>query len=136
MDDLFNRSFGYTPLGGLMTTGIQTHEPLLDIYSTDDQVTVYCTLPGYTAEDVHVEATADTLTIYGERKSIPNIDNAVAERSSGHLGESRFRVQCSLPCEVDPRKVKAYFKNGILHAEMPKSETARIKAIKVPVKAE
>jgi HSP20 family protein len=136
MDDLFNRTFGYTPMPGIFSTGIQNHEPVLDIYTTDDLVTVYCTLPGYTAEDVHVEATADTLTIYGERKSIPNIDKAVAEQSSGQLGESRFRVQCSLPCEVDPRKVKAYFKNGILHTEMPKSETARIKAVKVPVRAE
>jgi len=136
MDDLFNRSFGYTPLTGIMTTGLHTHEPALDIYTTDDQVIVYCTLPGYTSEDVHVEATADYVTIYGERKSIPNIDKAVAEQSSGQLGESRFRVQCSLPCEVDPRKVKAFFKNGILNVEMPKSETARLKAVKVPVRAE
>ena len=50
------------------------------------------------------------------------------------LGESRFRIHCTLLVEIDPNKVKASFRDGILELEMPKAEQAKTKSVKVEVK--
>ena len=39
----------------------------------------------------------------------------------------------ALPSEVDASKVNAEFKNGVLNVHLPKSTTARPKAIEVKV---
>jgi hypothetical protein len=39
----------------------------------------------------------------------------------------------ALPSEVDPQKVAAEFKNGVLNVHLPKSASAKPKAIEVKV---
>jgi HSP20 family protein len=51
------------------------------------------------------------------------------ERSYGS-----FRRDVTLPCEIDPEKIDATYKEGVLHLTLPKSEKA--KAVKVKVKEE
>lgn len=135
MDDLFSRAFGYTPLSRLIPENGFNYEPPLDIYTTDDKVVICAALPGFTSEQIEVEATSDTITIHGERKALYDMDKTVAEQQSGLMGESRFRIQCTLPAEIDPNKVKSSFRNGILQLEMPKTEQAKHKAVKVAIKA-
>jgi HSP20 family protein len=46
-----------------------------------------------------------------------------------------FSVAYSLPVEVDPDKVQATFKNGVLEVRLPKSERNRPKQVKVQLNA-
>ena len=46
---------------------------------------------------------------------------------------SRFSASYTLPSEIDPNQIKANFRDGILTIEMPKTEQAKSKAIKVNV---
>ena len=133
MDDLFSRSFGYTPLSHLLPSEPRMFEPDVDIYETDDQVRVFAAVPGYAPDQINVEATNNTLTIQGQRKPLYEDENAKAHRQSWQGGFSQFNVYYTLPAEIDPNRVKATFRNGILELEMPKTEPTRLKGIKVNV---
>ena len=133
MDDLFSRTFGYTPLSTMLGSQVGAWEPSVDIYETDDKVVAMAALPGFAPESVHVEATADTVTIQGERGSLCTDDKAKAHRQSGLTTECSFSVSYSLPVEIDPNQVKATFKNGVLNIEMNKAEHARPRSVKIDV---
>jgi len=133
MDDLFSRAFGYTPLSHLIPGETGGYEPDVDIFETEDKVMVYCALPGYTPNDINVEATNDTITIRGERKPFTEHEKARHYRKGWVSGFNQFSATYSLPCEMDPKQVKATFRDGILQLELPKTEQARTKAIKVNV---
>lgn len=45
----------------------------------------------------------------------------------------RFERRLALPTEVDPTKVAAEFKDGVLKIHLPKSATARAQAVDVKV---
>jgi HSP20 family protein len=136
MDGIFGHPFAYTPLSRLFTDAEINSAPPVDIYTTDNQVLLYASVPGFTPESINVEATGDTITIRGERKQVYNADKAVPEKQSGSMEESSFNIQCSLPAEIDPNKIKCTLNHGILHLEMPKTEQAKHKSVKVAVKAE
>jgi HSP20 family protein len=135
MDDIFNRPFGYTPLARLFPDSEFNFTPPVDIYTTDAAVFVYASVPGFTPESIHVEATGDTVSIRGERKQVYDADKAVPEQQSGMMEESTFNIHFSLPAEIDPNKVKCTLNHGILNLEMPKTEHAKTKSVKVQVKA-
>lgn len=133
MDDLFGRAFGYTPLSRLIPGEASTFEPDIDIFETEDKVKVYCSLPGYRPQDINVEVTGDTVSIQGERQPYAEHDKARHYHRGWSTGNNQFTASFTLPCEVEANKVKATFRDGILNLEMPKTETARTKAIKVNV---
>jgi HSP20 family protein len=137
MDDLFSRAFGYTPLSRMIPalSGETFTEPDVDICETDDNILVTAALPGYKPDQINVEATADTLSIKGERPPFSEYEQAVRHRQSRMMEFNSFSVSFSLPAEIDPNKIKANFRDGVLHLEMPKTEQARHKSIKVHVQA-
>jgi HSP20 family protein len=133
MDDLFSRMFGYTPLSRLIPGEEPTFEPQVDLYETEDRLVVCATVPGYEPEAIHVEATQNAVTIYGERKPLYESEKTVAHRRSGLDTASSFRISYTLPKEIDPNKVRATYDKGVLQVEMPKTEQARTKSVKVNV---
>lgn len=135
MDDLFSRAFGYTPLSRLIPSEPAAFEPAVDIYETDDKVLVFAALPGVAPDAIHVEATADTVNIQGERQPLYTDEKAVTHRQSWLSGSGAFSVSYTLPVEINPNKVKANFCNGILRIELPKSEAARPKGVKVNIES-
>ncbi len=136
MDDLFSRAFGYTPLSRLLPKDADTFEPDVDIYETGEKVRVFASLSGYTPDQIHVEATNESITISGERPALYEDDKARRHRHGNVSGFNRFFASYTLPCEIDPNKVTASFKNGILQLEMPKTEQARTKAVKIDINKE
>ena len=61
-------------------------------------------------------------------------ENADASRSERFFG--RFQRSLELPKPVDPNKVAANYKDGILTVTMPKTKQAAKDARKITVKAE
>jgi len=135
MEELFSRAFGYTPLSRLIPSEPGVFEPAIDLYETDEKILLFAAVPGYTPEEIKVEATPETITLEGERKPLYEDEKAVQHRWSWLSGASRFSVCYTLPTEIDPNKVKATFCNGVLRLEMPKTEAAKTKSVKVSVKA-
>lgn len=132
MDNLFGRDFGFAPLSRMIPLEKFEIEPPADIHETDDKFAAQIALPGYTVKDINVEATADEIRITGERKSLYD-EKAVAHRKSGVSEQNSFSFYYKFPIEIDAKRVKATFTNGILNVEMPKTQQAREKSVKINV---
>ena len=94
--------------------------PQADVYETPEAFVVLLELPGLEQEDVEVGVADNILTIKGER------------RLSGPKPESFYRMERSygafsrsfqLSEDVDPERVTARFKDGLLRVELPKLHT-------------
>ncbi len=103
--------------------------PLLNISEDHDHVYVRAELPGIKPEDLEITIHEGNLILRGERK-IPAEEKQVnyhrRERESGY-----FRRVVALPLPVDPGKVEATYKDGILTIKMAKPEEAKPRLIQV-----
>jgi HSP20 family protein len=106
-------------------------EPSVDLYEDQDRVVVKAELPGLSKDDIQVSIADNVLTIKGEKKKEEEDSNKDYYRSERVYGA--FLRTLPLPAEVNPEKVQATFKNGVLNIRLPKSEEAKKKAINVKV---
>lgn len=129
MDTLFDRFFR-DPWGGLdALSEALPAAPRLDLAETDERVTVTLDLPGVDPKDVDISVTGGMLTVRGERKH-----EREDKRADYHFVERQFGAfqrSVQLPSTVDPDKVEAKFKNGVLTIEVAKHPDAKPKRIKV-----
>jgi HSP20 family protein len=105
--------------------------PLLDVAETDNEVTASVELPGLDKDDIKVSIEDDVLTVTGEKKQETTEDGKnfkKVERSYGY-----FKRSVKLPSSVDPGKVRAGYKDGILKVTMPKLESKKPKEIAIQV---
>jgi HSP20 family protein len=133
MGDLFGRFFQDWPGAGLAERG-RVWAPAVDMIDRPDEVVVRADLPGLEQKDVDVTIQEGILTIRGERKAEreekkEEEDYYYSERTFG-----TFIRTMPLPPGVDPEKVKATFKNGILEVHLQKTKESKSK--KIEIKAE
>ena len=103
--------------------------PAVNVYQDKDQFTVIAEVPGLKKEDLNLSLHDGVLTISGERKREEKPEQGF--RSERFVG--RFQRSITLPASVDPNKVKASYKDGLLKVVLPKSEEAKPKQIEVSV---
>ncbi len=118
------RLFGRLGLGRLApTTGEEfTWMPRIDVKTTGDDMVIYAELPGLDRDDITVEVTDGVLTIKGERKSETERSDEgwlIRERSYG-----TFERSLALPEGVDPERIVADYRDGILEVRVPKAAAA------------
>ena len=103
--------------------------PALNVWSDDQSVYVESELPGLKLDDLEIVVTAGNhLSIKGRR--VPDADkDAVWHRRERGYGEFSRVVQ--LPFEVDPDKVQAIFRSGVLRLSLPKHVEAKPRKIQV-----
>ncbi|MHC4859385.1 MAG: Hsp20/alpha crystallin family protein, partial [Planctomycetota bacterium] len=88
-------------------------------------------IPGIDPKELSVTVTGDVLTLEGEKQS-----EHEEEGKSYHLVErsyGKFRRSISLPGAVDPSRVEASGKDGILTIHLAKREETKPKTIDVTV---
>ena len=105
--------------------------PALDVYEEKDSFVVKSELPGMRKEDIEVSFHDGSLSISGERKSESKHEDAEVYRAERYFG--RFQRSVSLPATVNPDKVKAAYKDGVLTITLPKTEEAKPKRIDVSI---
>jgi len=101
----------------------------IDISETENEIVVRADLPGFSKDEVSVNATENALTIeagHKEERRERGEKYYTVERRVGSL-----RRVISLPLEVDPEKAKAKMKDGVLEVILPKKEKKKGKEIKV-----
>lgn len=123
MDRLFNdfwSDFPGTALMPRLDERMGAFLPSVEVSEDKEKVKVAVELPGMNEDDVQVtlSASGEQLTIKGEKK-------LEEERKQGSLYRSErmygaFQRVITLPSRVDPEKVSATFKNGVLSVVMNK----------------
>jgi len=108
----------------------RSHWPAIDIAEKDNEFVVKAEIPGCKAEDVNISVHGNILTISGEKKA----EEEKKEKGYYHMERSygSFRRDLTLASEVDPAKIEAICKDGVLTITVPKSEKA--KPVKVKIK--
>jgi HSP20 family protein len=107
--------------------------PMVNISENDAEYLISADLPEVKREDVRVSMENGMLTLTGERKmekQDSGTKHHVIEQSYG-----RFVRSFSLPGNIDPSKVEATFKDGVLRVHITKSDAARPKQIEIKVGA-
>lgn len=104
--------------------------PAIDIAEKDNEFIVKAEVPGCKADDIDISVHGNMLTISGEKKA----EEEKKEKGYYHIERSygSFRRDLNLASEVDPAKIEAMCKDGVLSLKLPKTEKA--KPIKVKVK--
>jgi HSP20 family protein len=124
MDDLIERLFRPEEADGL------TFPMHTDVAETENHLEVSVELPGLKPDDIHVEIKDGDLWITGEKKEETEKKDKTfvrVERKFGH-----FRHVVPLGESVDPEKVTAEFRDGVLKLVIPKSEAAKPR--RIPIK--
>jgi HSP20 family protein len=97
--------------------------PACDVYETPEAFVVQMDLPGVDPADVEVHVDGDNLVVRGERRRVekqkPESFYRV-ERSHGPFART-FR----LTAEVDPDRVGAQYKDGLLRIDLPKTRALK-----------
>lgn len=78
-------------------------EPLIDVFEQDKEVTIVAQLPGIKKEDIDIHVTKTQATI------------------SVNTQEHSYYKKLQLPAIVNPKSVKASYKNGVLQIKLQKT---------------
>jgi len=125
VEDMVERLFGdVSP-----TTGGATFAPPIDIVDRGSEILVRADLPGMEQKDIQIELQDGILSIRGERKE--QREETSDNYRWSERWEGTFHRAISLPTGVDPGKVQAQFKNGVLEVHLPKKQEASAKKIEV-----
>ncbi|HEX2859239.1 MAG TPA: Hsp20/alpha crystallin family protein [Alphaproteobacteria bacterium] len=106
--------------------------PRLNVAETDDALELTAEMPGLTSDDVDVSLSGNLLTIKGKREA-----KKEEKKKDYHLVESRygsFYRAMQLPFNVDPAKINAACKDGVLTVTVPKPVEMANKTQKITVK--
>lgn len=93
-----------------------------DIYEKDGSLHYEIELPGLEKDEINIQAKGDQLVVTGEVEQEEEEENVNYISRGRRYG--RFKRSLPLPEEVEePDKLKAKFKNGVLHIEAKLSES-------------
>lgn len=124
LQERMNRLFEESLLRGRDLRPARSPEwtPSADVYETSDSFVILVELPGVEEDDIEVTVDGDEVRLRGERRlDHPRPDSFERlERSYGAFARS-FRFSE----DVDPERVSAEFKDGLLRLEVSKSHAAR-----------
>jgi HSP20 family protein len=124
LDRLFEDAVTSDPWGGARRSAIP-----IDLWETDEAFMLQASLPGLSAEDIHITIIDNQVTLRAEVKadeSIADDQYVLRERRYGLLAR-----EVILPTSVNSDEVEAEYEQGVLTLTMPKAEEERAKSIKV-----
>jgi HSP20 family protein len=101
-------------------------ELAVDMYQTDEELVIQSPIAGIKSEDLNLYLEGDVLFIEGERKK------PTEEKGDYFLQEcywGRFSRKIVLPVEINPDKISATFKDGILTIRIQKVSKERRRKI-------
>lgn len=103
--------------------------PPVDIFEDDSGITVLADLPGVSREQLGVRVDGDSLVIEATANAI-----AVPQGMELVYSEAQFpsyRRQFTLSRELEPARIEATLKDGMLRLTIPKAEEAKPRRIEV-----
>ncbi len=103
--------------------------PSVDIFENDEAIVIKAEIPGVDKKDITVDFKGGLLVLKGERDREEETKEENYYRKERVFG--KFQRSFKLPGDVDPEKIKADFKDGVLRIDIPKPEKQQPKQITV-----
>ncbi|NIQ05157.1 MAG: Hsp20/alpha crystallin family protein [Candidatus Korarchaeota archaeon] len=97
------REFGNVKKSRFGPEVTEKRDPLIDIIETDREVQIVAELPGVDKENIKLHGTEHKLTI--------SVDAA----------QHKYFKEIELPAEINVKKAKTKYKNGVLEVKLPKT---------------
>jgi HSP20 family protein len=108
--------------------------PPVDIFETSTHdLVIKVELPDMAREDITVTVEHNTLTVKGTKKAPGDVQDEQFRRMERRYGT--FARSFTLPNTVDPAKVTADYKNGVLTVTLPYKEEVKPRTISVEIAA-
>jgi HSP20 family protein len=127
-DDAFGPAFANTPATNGGSTGYQSLP--VNVWETADGYHAALLAPGLDEQSLNVTVHDDTLAIEGEiHFDVPEGAKTIWQE----FGPAKFRRSLRLGTSVEPSRVEAMYRNGLLVVTMPKAESAKPRQIQVQV---
>src|SRR5262249_55123905 len=123
-----NRSLAQSA-GGRPEESYGSWAPPVDIYEKDHDLIIHAEIPGVDRNDIEVRSENGVLTLRGERKRGAEVAEEGAYRLERTYGG--FSRSFALPTTVDPSRVAAVYRGGVLELTVPKLEAAKPKRIEI-----
>jgi HSP20 family protein len=127
LDDLF----GVAGLPTSIRSAAPGAFPAVNIGNTPTSVEIYAFAPGVDPGKIDVTIDRGVMTITGERPSALPKDDAKVNVYGNERFAGRFRRAISLPEDIDPAKVEATYREGVLRISVARRESALPKRINV-----
>lgn len=107
--------------------------PRIDVSQDKNGLNIAAELPGMDEKDIEVSLKDGLLLIKGEKTH----DDKKEGKDYYHVERSygSFQRSIRVPEEVDPDRIEASFKKGLLKIKLPKSEKEQEKARRIDVKS-
>lgn len=121
VDDFFDRVLGFASAPRYLLQ--HTWRPAVDVYEHEEGIVVVAELPGVVESELQVTVHHGRLRLAGVRR-LPRIEGC-KQPLQLEIEHGPFDRHVVLPSEVDPERIKASFKNGILVVQLPITRPGR-----------
>jgi HSP20 family protein len=103
--------------------------PAVDLTQTDVDVTVRAEIPGLEPADLDITIQGNMLVIAGEKKE--TVEDKSKDYAYSECRYGSFRRAIELPASIDPEKITAEHRNGVVTIRIEKSQTEQPRRIDV-----
>jgi HSP20 family protein len=130
MQRQLNQLFGAAEWPSSIRASARGAFPAVNMGTTEDAVEIYAFAPGLEPAKLDVTLEKGLLIISGERKSDAPASGAATYYADERF-EGSFRRVVSLPDEVEPSRIEATYRDGVLRIVVPKREAVKPRRIEV-----
>lgn len=109
------------------TRNVPIFVPAVDIYESQNELTLLADMPGVPIENVDIDLKDDQLTIRGTTTTEENAGTAMLREYA--VGD--YYRQFTVSSAIDREKIEASMKDGVLKLVLPKAEAAKPRKIAV-----
>jgi HSP20 family protein len=132
IDDTF-RSFGFSrPIeAGLLPAMIIQRKIPVNFSEDDNNIYIDALVPGVDPKVIELSVFKNTITISGEK--LPHAEQKKQLFHRNELSIGPFSRILDLPVDIDPERVNAECRDGLMHIILAKAENAKPRKIEISV---
>jgi HSP20 family protein len=108
-------------------TGSEGPFPPINVFAQGDDILAIIELPGVNKGDLQIDAKENTIRISGKKAA--EYPEGSVHRRERVFGE--FDRTLSLPVQLDPDRIKAEYRDGVLALFLPRAEREKPRSIKI-----
>ena len=128
LNTLFDHAF-FNPHWTEGGSKVNNWNPCVDVFENHEALVIKAEIPGVDKKDITVDFQGGVLVLKGERKREEETKEENYYRKERIFG--KFQRTFKLPEDIDPEKIKADFKDGVLKIDIPKAEKQQPRQITV-----